>query len=215
MLFEAIQLLIQFNGLVYLNIANALEIAGYIIILALLTGLPIGILTGLHQFRFRRLVLYLLHIWMFFPATGLGVFVYYVQAGQFISPLGFIFWGALLTIPVIAGLTADLFVSDSRTAVDETLALGATRGQMYVTMARQKREQIYGVVTAGIARVFTEIGGFYLMVSFVFKQGFPSTPVFELSNAPEHLAVATGLFLFGVLIYSGLHIAQFKKDSYR
>ncbi len=213
MLIKAIQLLIEFNGAVYLNIANALEVAGYIIILALLSGLPIGILTGLHHFRFRRLILYLLHIWMFLPATGLGVFIYYLHSGQFISPLGFIFWGTVLTIPIIAGLTADLFVSDTRTAVDDALALGATRRQIYATMTKQKREQIYGVVTAGIARVFTEIGGFYLIISFVFRQGFPSTPVFELADAPEHLAVALGLFLFGVLVYSGLHIAQFKKDT--
>ncbi|HKJ68204.1 MAG TPA: hypothetical protein VKA68_09640 [bacterium] len=213
MLIEALQLLIQLNGAVFLNIANALEVAGYIIILALVTGLPIGMLTGVHTFRFRRLVLYLLHIWLFLPATGLGIFISYLHTDQFISPLGFIFWGALLTIPIIAGLTADVFSSDSRATRDETLALGASRWQMYATMARQKREQIYGVVTVGIARVFTEIGGFYLMISFVFKQGFPSVPVFELSNAPEHLAVAIGLFLFGVLVYSGLHIVQFKKDT--
>lgn len=209
---DAIKLLVQFDKLVYLNIANALEVAGYIVIIALVVGLPLGIITGMARFRFRRLVLYLLHLWMYVPALGIGIFLYYLQWGRFISPIGFILWGAALALPIVAGLTADVFTGGLQAAHEDALALGANRWQAYILLARQRREQLYGVITAAIARVFTEIGAFYLVISFLFRQGFPSKPVFVLTGAAPHLAVALAMFFFGIVVAAGLHFVQFKHE---
>jgi len=212
MIQDALQLLVQFNGTVYLNIANALEVAGYIVLLGLFIGLPLGILVGLWRFPVRRLVLYLLHVWLFLPATGLGIFLYFLQNGKFITPIGFIVWGSVLVFPIIAAMIANIFVSDSREALENAASLGATRWQLIGTLLKEKREQIYGIMTLAIARVFTEIGGFYLVVSFLYNQGFPSRPIYDLSGAAEHLAVAFGILFFGILVYTGLHFAQFRRE---
>ncbi len=110
-------------------------------------------------------------------------------------------------------MVANIFVADSREALENAASLGATRWQLIGTLLKEKREQIYGIITLAVARVFTEIGGFYLVVSFLYEQGFPSRPIYALTGPAEHFAVALGILFFGILVYSGLHLAQFRRGG--
>ncbi|MCF7803463.1 MAG: ABC transporter permease subunit [Candidatus Marinimicrobia bacterium] len=209
MLQEAFIQLFTGEKIVWMNLANAVEIAGYAIVIALLVSIPFGLLIGIERFPGKRLLLFLVHLWMYVPAVGLGIFLYYQSTGEFISPIGLILWSAILIIPLMTGLIADILLERDQRVDEEIYALGASKLQMYFTQMNEKRTAIYGAISGGFARIFIEIGSFYLVLSFLFGQGFPSKPVFNLSGASAHLAVALGLFLIGGIIYLGIHFLQF------
>jgi|GEM_PF-2242152 len=210
---EALMQLLGANKLVWLNLANAIEVAGYAIIIGLVISIPLGLFLGFESFPGRRFILALVHIWLFVPAIGLGIFLYYHVWHSFLDPIGFIIWTAVLLVPLFTALIADSLIDRNPQADEDLYGLGATRWQMYFEIVRERRATVYGALAVGIARVFTEIGAFFLVLGFIYHQGFPSKPVFELPTASAHLAVAIGLFLIGGIIYIGIHLLQFRKGQ--
>ncbi len=211
MLIEAIQLLFSGDPDVFMNLANALEVTGYIFVIALIIGFPLGTLVGIHEFPGKKVLQFLVHGWLFIPALSIGIFLFALETGRMIPPLGFIGWGSLLVAPVIAGVIINAFDWRDKEAVLSARALGATTWQLYSTVLQEKRESVYGALVLGFARILTEIAGFFLVVSFMFSVGFPSKPVFEIHTAEANLAVALGLLLIGLIIYSGIFVVQFRR----
>jgi ABC-type tungstate transport system substrate-binding protein len=208
---EAVQLLFTGNDLVLLNLVNALEVAGYVFVAALVIGLPLGALFGIHDFPGKRVLRLLLHIWLFIPALGIGIFFYYLEHNSMISPVGFLIWGTILMIPTISAIIADLFTWRDKNTILNVVSLGATRLQLYITLLREKREGLFGAITIGLARITTEIATFFLVLSFLYSQEFPSKPATSVPSSTGLLAVAIGIFLFSSFIYFGFHFVQFKK----
>jgi len=211
MLKEALNLLITLDKAVYLNLANALEIGGYSLVIALVLGVPMGVLLGVNRFRGRRAMLFLVHLWLFLPLVSLGLFLAYVRTGSVPEPLVYIVWMALFIWPVFTALIADVLNRCDEAAIESAFAAGATRWQLYLTLVREYREGIFGAVTLGIARVFTEIGGFFLVLGVLHGKGFPLRPHTPLTDPVSNLAVAIGLVLFGAIIYLLIHLIQFKR----
>ncbi|MBS1271758.1 MAG: hypothetical protein MAGBODY4_00890 [Candidatus Marinimicrobia bacterium] len=213
MFLDAVIQLFTADKLVWLNLANAMEVAGYAIIIALIISIPLGTLIGFESFPGRRIILALVHIWLFIPAIGIGASLYYAAHQSFMQPLGFIVWSSLLLIPLFTGLIANSLIDRNPQADEDLYGLGATRWQMHFAVIRDRSATVYGALAVGIARIFTEIAAFFLVISFIFHQGFPSKPVFDLPTASAHLAVAIGLFIIGSLVYLGIHVFQFRRGQ--
>ncbi len=210
---EALQLIFSLHKPVFLVLANAIEVTGFAIIIALVIGIPLGVLSGFHRFPFQRFVLFLLHLWMFAPMLALGIFLYFVHAQTMISPTGYILWGALLVIPYFSSLIADAFYGVKADSKTDIIALGANRWQMYNVFVRENSIELWGAVSAGVARIFAEVGAFFLILGYRYELGFPSKPVFVLKTASENLAVALMLFMIGGVVYLGIHFIQFSQES--
>lgn len=211
MLIDALRLLFSGNADVFMNLANSLEVAGYIFVIALLVGFPLGAVVAIHDFRGKKLIQFLLHGWLFIPVLSLGMFIFALESGNMIHPLGLIGWGSLLAIPLISAVIVDAFDWRDRDAILNARALGASRWQLYSTVIREKREAVYGAITVGLGRIITEIAGFFLVISFMFSVGFPSKPIFEIETAEANLAVALGLLLIGIILYGGIYFAQYRE----
>lgn len=212
---DAIQLIFELNKPVYLNVANAVEVAGFAIIIALVIGVPLGIVIGFHRFQARKLVLFFLHLWMFVPAVGLGIFLAFLHNQTVIAPPGYIFWGALLIFPYFTSLLADIFYDIPRDAKLDVVALGASYWQRYYAFFKEKRTLVWGALSVGIARIFTEIGGFFLILGFLYNTSFPSEPAIALHGSAEIMAVAIMLFCISGVVYLGIHFFQFARESRR
>ena len=152
---------------------------------------------------------------MFLPVVGLGIFFTHSNTKTLISPPGYILWGALLIAPYFSSLIADIFFKIPREAREDAVALGASRWQQYYLFFREERALIWGALSVGIARIFAEIGAFFLILGFLFGAGFPSKPALILVGAPAHLAVALLLFVIGGLVYLGIHLYQFGRENRR
>lgn len=211
MLIDALRLLFSGNADVFMNLANSLEVTGYIFVIALLVGFPLGSIIAIHEFRGKKLLQFLIHGWLFIPALSLGMFIFALENKSMISPLGFIGWGSLLAIPLITAVIVDAFDWRDRDIILNARALGATRWQLYSTVMQEKREAVYGALAIGLGRVMTEVAGFFLVTSFMFSSGFPSKPIFHLETAEANLAVAIGLILIGIILYCGIYFAQFRE----
>jgi len=194
-----------------MNLANSLEVTGYIFVIALIVGFPLGTVIAIHEFRGKKVLLFLIHAWLFIPVLSLGIFIFALESKSMIAPLGFIGWGSLLAMPLITAVIVDAFDWRDKDAILNAKALGATRWQLYSTVIREKQEAIYGAIAIGLGRIITEIAGFFLVLSFMFSVGFPSKPIFEIHTAVANLAVALGLILIGLLLYAGIHFAQFRE----
>ena len=210
---DALKLLFSLNKPVYLVLANAIEVAGFAIIIALVIGIPLGVLAGFHRFPLQRVLLFLLHLWLFVPMLGLGIFFFYVNQSNFISPTGYILWSALLIIPYFSSLIADVFYTVDPGAKTDAVALGANRWQLYNAFVKEKSVELWGAISVGVARIFAEVGAFFLVLGYMFNLGFPSKPVFVLEGPPANLAVALMLFVIGGVVYLAIHIIQFSQEQ--
>jgi len=210
---DALKLLFSLNKPVYLVLANAIEVTGFAIIIALIIGIPLGVLAGFNRFPLQRFVLFLLHLWLFIPMLGLGIFFFYISNSTFINPTGYIFWSALLIIPYFSSLIADVFYTVDSGAKVDAIALGANRWQLYNAFVKEKSVELWGAISVGVARIFAEVGAFFLVLGYLFNLGFPSKPVFVLEGSSAHLAVSLMLFIIGGVVYLAIHVIQFGQEE--
>lgn len=213
MLKEAINLLIALDKPVFLNLANTLEVTGYAVILALIVGLPLGAVLGVHRFKGRKFLLFLFHLWLYLPLVGLGVFLLHSEQGVFPGPLLYILLLSLITLPLLTSLIGDVLNNRSADAVESALAVGASTWQLYTTLLNEYRSAIFGAIAVGIARIFAEVGAFYLVLSAIYSTDFPAKPQVSVTGGAGNLAVAIALFLCGGIVYVLIYLTQFRRGE--
>src|SRR3981081_301615 len=133
---------------------------------AVLTGVPLGALIGLAQFRGRRLLLSLVNTGMGLPPVAVGLFVVVLLWRS--GPLGELNWYCtrqgmviaqyLLAVPTVIGLTAIALQSVDPLLPPQLLSLGATRWQAGWLLVRESRLLVLGAVIVGFGAVISEVG---------------------------------------------------------
>ena len=144
----------------------SLVISGTATVLSVLTGIPLGAVLGLANFRGRSVLLSLVNTGMGLPPVAVGLFVAILVWRS--GPLGDLGWYCtrqamvaaqyLLAAPTVVGLTAIAIQSLDPMLRMQILALGATRWQTLLLLSSEARLALLTAAMAGFGAVISEIG---------------------------------------------------------
>jgi len=211
----AIRLLIEGDAETYSSIFATLQVTGYSMSAALLTGIPLGFLLGYLDFRTKKQLRFLADTLMSLPTVFIGLIVYGLLSNK--GPLGQL--GLLFTLPGIAiGLTIlalPIVISLSAATVEAMdrqlrvalISLGANRRQLLLSILWEVR---FGILTAAInafGRVMTEVG-ISMMVGGNIKwhtRTITTAIALETNKGQFSMGIALGLVL--LLIAFGVNLS--------
>ncbi len=135
-------------------------------LIASIFGLTLGVITALHEFKLKKLLMRVTNTLMSLPPVLIGLLVYMLLSrrgplgsyGLLFTPTAMIISQCLLVFPIIFGLTVS---SVSETAKDIELTcitLGAGKRDTILTILSECRMQLLSVITAGFGRAISEVG---------------------------------------------------------
>jgi tungstate transport system permease protein len=169
-LVQAIQLLTSDAG-TWAIVRLSLGVSGAALLISGALGVPLGALLGLWSFRGRRLVVALVYTGMGFPPVVVGLLVYLLLSRA--GPLGFLDWlftpramilaQALISLPLIVGLTMSSVQALDAALRTQLRALGATEIQSGLTLLWEARAGVVVAVVAGFGRMIAEVGAVMLV----------------------------------------------------
>ena len=145
--------------------------SGAALLISGMLGVPLGGLLGLWSFPGRRLVVALVYTGMGFPPVVVGLLVYLLLSRA--GPLGFLDWlftpramilaQALISMPLIVGLTMSAVQAVDAGLRRQLHALGATEIQSGLTLLWEARAGVIVAVVAGFGRMIAEVGAVMLV----------------------------------------------------
>jgi tungstate transport system permease protein len=154
-------------GIIYLS----LKVSGLALVTATIFGLPTGALLGLSRFPGQSASVSVMNTLMGLPPVVVGLFVYLVLSrkgplgflGLLYSPPAMILAQTILAFPIVASLCHSAIVNIDPIIRQAATTLGATPGQVTVTIIREARYGIMSAVIAAFGRVMAEVGSILIV----------------------------------------------------
>jgi len=165
-LLKAIDLVAGFDREILAITWLSLKISMTATLVALVLGMPLGVLLALTRFSGRSAVVALINTGMGLPPVVVGLFVSLMLWRS--GPLGFLEWiytptamvsaQVVIALPIVAGLTLASFQNlDPRLSV-QLLGIGASKPQLLWLLCKEARLPLLAAVMAGFGGVISEVG---------------------------------------------------------
>src|SRR5881409_2651522 len=177
---------------------------------ALLVGVPAGVVLALGRFPGRRLLISAVNAGMGLPPVLVGLFVSILlwRSGPLgaleilYTPAALIVAQAVIAAPIVTGITLAAVQQVPREFRLQLLALGASRVQMVWVVLREARLPMLAAVMAGFGGVISEIGASMMVGGNIKGQTRTLTTamVLETSKGDFDVAIALSLLLL-VLVF--------------
>ena len=174
-------------------------------ILALLIGVPIGIVLGAERFPGRKVLLVINRTLIGMPPVVCGLLFYMLFSG--VGPfrhLKLLFTVKLMILaqivlitPIIIGVM-ETFVADTAPALRETaLGLGFRRGKQYLLLINECLYSIFSAYLLSFARAIAEVGAVAMVGGAIaWKTNVMTTAIMMYTNRGSFtLGIALGLIL--------------------
>ena len=177
-------------------------------VLALVLGVPIGILYGAGRFPGRRVLLVLNRTLMGLPPVVCGLLFYLLFSGVgpfrrfhllFSVPLMVLAQVVLIT-PIVVG-SMETFVSDVAPALRETAqGLNFSRGRRFRLLANECVYPIFSSYLLAFARAIAEVGAVAMVGGAIaWKTNVMTTAIMMYTNRGDFtLGIALGIILLGL-----------------
>jgi tungstate transport system permease protein len=135
-------------------------------VVAAVSGITIGILAGLRDFKTKKLIVRLLETLMSTPPVLMGLLVYLILSRKGIlgglellfSPTAMIIAQTLLVFPIITGLTISSTQKQGREIKKNCEVLGASRTKTVLTIISEMKGQLLTILATGFGRAISEVG---------------------------------------------------------
>jgi len=187
-----------------------LRVSGTALLFAGLVGIPLGVFLGLTRFPGRRFVTALLYTGMGFPPVVIGLAVYLLLSRS--GPLGSLGWGwlptlftpaamiiaqAVISFPLVAGLTMAAVMGIDPLLRHQLRSLGATPAQAAVALLAEARVGVIVSVIVGFGSIISEVGAVMLVGGNIEHRTRVLTTaiVLETRKGNFDLAIALGVIL--------------------
>lgn len=198
----------------------SLRVSGEALVLASVTGVPVGALVALRRFPGRGLVVGILNTFMGLPPVVVGLVLYLILSRS--GPLGFmellytpsamVIAQTVLAFPIVASLSHSAIVSVDPLIVQASRTLGAAPVQVSMTVIREARYGIVSGIIAGFGRVMAEVGAVLMVGGNIagYTRVMTTTIALETDKGNFELAVALGLILLflSLLVNIGLSLVR-------
>ena len=163
---QAIALLAHADAEVLGILWTSLQVSGTATLIALLAGIPAGVVLALTRFPARTLVVSAVNTGMGLPPVVVGLFVvtFLWRSGPFgdldwyCTRQGMVIAQYLLAVPTVTGLTAIALQNVDPLLQTQLLSLGASRWQAAALLVRESRLLVLGAVIVGFGAVVSEVG---------------------------------------------------------
>ncbi len=163
---QAVQLLFTGNADVYSAITASFVSTAYAMLLAIVLGLPLGLVLGYGDFWGRRFLRLISDTLLAFPTVLIGLLVYALimrkgllgDYGLLFTLEGMALGQALLALPIVISLTAQAVENHDVRCRQTLLTLGARPWQVAFGTLKELRYAIILVLVTAFGRVVTEVG---------------------------------------------------------
>lgn len=217
---KAVHLLLHGDSDVFGVLGVTMHVAIGATLLALLVGLPLGLIFGLGRFRGRRLGLALLNAGLGLPPVVVGLVVaLFLFRGAPLGGLeliytvnGIILAQAILAFPIVGAFTAVAVEAVPRALFDQARALGASRWQLAALALREARIGVIGATIAAFGSAVSEVGAVVLVGGNIHNQTqtLASAVLTEVSAGEYGTAIAFGILLLGLILICGGMLTLFQ-----
>ena len=177
-------------------------------IVALLIGVPLGVLFGSTSFRGKRVIIILNRTMMGLPPVVCGLLCYLMFCG--VGPLrhmhllytvtGMVIAQIILITPVVVG-SIEPFVANIYPEIKETsMGLGLPKAQTLGLIINESTYQIVSTYLLGFSRALAEVGAVSMVGgAIVFKTNVMTTAIMNYTNMGDFdMALALGIILMGI-----------------
>jgi tungstate transport system permease protein len=149
----------------------SLRVTGIALAICTVAGVPIGAILGLTRIPGRRLVTAILYTGMGLPPVVVGLFVYLLLSrsgplgalGWLFTPRAMILAQAVISFPLVTGLTMTAIQSVDPSFRQQMRALGATRLQEIWALLREARLGVVAGIVAAFGSIISEVGAVMLV----------------------------------------------------
>jgi len=206
---EAVNLISQLDPELIIIAKLTIKVTGAGLLLAMIIGLPIGISIGLRKnISFSGCLLPLIYTGMGLPPVIVGLFTFIMLSNQ--GPLGELQWlftptamilgQAIISFPLIIGLTISAFKSLDPQLSLQLRALGASRIQIGLTLLSEARLGIYAAIITAFGAIISEVGAVMLVGGNIEGETRVLTTaiVLETRKGNFSIAMALGIILLGM-----------------
>jgi tungstate transport system permease protein len=212
---EALRLLLQGNRYVLDVVLLSLRVSGVAVLLGVVLGLPVGILVGLHRFRWRGLVIALIHTGFALPPVVVGLFVYMLlsRAGPagalelLFTPVAMVVAQAVLAAPYVAGISLAAVQAVPTDVRLQAAALGASPVRALWMHLREARVGIGAAIVAGFGAVISEVGAVMMVGGNIAGETRVMTTAIVLETRRGNFATALAMGLILLVLAFAVNVA--------
>lgn len=204
-LLEALRLLITGDAQTWEITALTLRVSLTATVVALLVGVPLGMLIALRRFPGRRVVLAAANTGMGLPPVVVGLFVTVVlwrsgplgAFGLLYTPTAMVIAQAAIATPVVVALVAAALQQVDPDFRVQMQALGATPPRALAALLAEARLPLLAAAMAGFGAVVSEVGAALMVGGNLAGQTrvLTTAAVLATSRGQFALAIAFGLVL--------------------
>lgn len=222
---EALSLIFSLDSNLLEVIVLSLWVSGIALLIATLSGLPLGALVGLKRFPMQKVVISLMNTFMGLPPVVVGLFLYLILSrsgpmgfmGLLYTPSAMIAAQTILALPIIASLSHSAIVNVDPVIRQASVTLGATPMQVTLNIIREARYGIMSGIIAGFGRVMAEVGAVLIVGGNIagYTRVMTTTIALETDKGNFELAIALGIILLvlSMTINMFLHMVQRKGST--
>ncbi|MBI2866353.1 MAG: ABC transporter permease [Chloroflexi bacterium] len=207
---QAFWLLLRGDRETYRIILLSLEVSGTATLLSVALGLPVGTFLGLGRFRGRNALVALVNMGMGLPPVVVGLLVSIMlwrsgplgALGLLYTPQAMVLAQFILAFPLVVAFTLASIQQLNPKLRLQILALGASRWQMLLSLAREAKLPLLAAVMAGFGAVISEVGASLMVGGNILGRTrvLTTATVMETGRGNFALAIALGSILL-VLVY--------------
>ncbi len=205
----------------------SLKVSGLALVIATITGLPLGAVLGLRRLPARGIFITLMNTFMGLPPVVVGLFLYLLLSrsgplgfmGLLYTPWAMVLAQTVLALPIVASLSHSAILNVDPIVRQASLTLGASPVQVTRAVLNEARYGILSGVIAAFGRVMAEVGAILIVGGNIagYTRVMTTTIALETDKGNFELALALGIILLGIslLINVFLHVIQRKGMLYR
>jgi len=198
---QAIALLAHADAEVLGILWTSLQVSGTATVIALLVGIPAGVVLALTRFAGRTLVVSAVNTGMGLPPVVVGLFVTILlwRSGPLgaleilYTPAAIIVAQAVIAAPIVTGITLAAVQNVPARFRLQLLGLGASRPQMVWVVLREARLPMLAAIMAGFGGVISEIGASMMVGGNIKGQTRTLTTAMVLETGKGNFDVAIAL----------------------
>ena len=210
---QAITLLARADAEVLGILWTSLQVSGTATLIALLVGIPAGVVLALTRFAGRTLVVSAVNTGMGLPPVVVGLFVTILlwRSGPLgaleilYTPAAIIVAQAVIAAPIVTGITLAAVQNVPAKFRLQLLGLGASRPQMVWVVLREARLPMLAAIMAGFGGVISEIGASMMVGGNIKGQTRTLTTAMVLETGKGNFDVAIALSILLLALVFGIN----------
>jgi len=189
-------------------------------IMAAVSGITIGILAGLRDFKTKKLIVRLLETLMSTPPVLMGLLVYLILSRKGIfgglellfSPTAMIIAQTLLVFPIITGLTISSTQKQGREIKKNCEVLGASKTKTVLTIISEMKGPLLTIVATGFGRAISEVGAVMMVGGNIKDHTRVMTTYIALETGKGNFegAIIIGVILLAISLIINIILHKFQ-----